>query len=114
MKVIVHVTKDDLENSSYYDNRNCAVAKALRRVFPEGAVTVGGSRFKIDDVWYDMPLRAANELVRFLVFTTKPARAFWFTFDYQEPCLNSTPRKMVYMLYTRSYRATSPTRRGGW
>jgi hypothetical protein len=63
--ILVKITVADIRTSEYADCRNCACAKALRRMFPDARdISVGGTYFWIDDVEYGIPPGARDRLLR--------------------------------------------------
>jgi hypothetical protein len=77
--MIVRVTKDDLDSSSYMSSYDCAIAKAVKRLLPGELVVVGGSIYVGSErEKYAIPLRVQRELEEVMVRKTKNARSFWF------------------------------------
>jgi hypothetical protein len=76
--MIIHITKEDLENSQYNSTRGCACAKAVRRVSTDPNIFVGGSFIFIGNKKYKIPKRATEELIEVMVENRRIARSFWF------------------------------------
>jgi hypothetical protein len=54
MKRTIIVTAEDLATSNYTDISECALAKALKREFPDSEIAVGGLEFVIDGILYPL------------------------------------------------------------
>ena len=56
MYMIVHITTKDLSKfSSYTSNFDCPLATALKRMFPDAAIQVGGYTADVDRKNYSIP-----------------------------------------------------------
>lgn len=61
----VTITKQDIREGKKGDAYNCAIARALKRIFNTQSVSVSGSSATIDGVSYRLPQEAYDFVSRF-------------------------------------------------
>ena len=54
MKKTILITTEDFATSNYLDVNNCALAKALKREFPNSDISVSSTKFLIDGNEYPL------------------------------------------------------------
>lgn len=47
-EIEVHLKKEDFETSNYFNGNDCALARGLKRKFPDSNIDVGGNFLFID------------------------------------------------------------------
>ena len=58
----ITITSEDFKSSKYFSNADCAFAKALKRRYPDRAIFVCISHFKIGGIGYAIPNHCVEEL----------------------------------------------------
>lgn len=63
-RIKVFITGKDLRESNYLSNSNCALAKALKRKFPNDRISVGGDYAFIGETYYSMDEEGSDRISR--------------------------------------------------